>query len=138
MVEIFSKMEGFTPPVELLERIWSRLTDRPVEVLFVGVEEISQLNREFRGKEEPTDVLSFPTEGEFQFQPLGTVVIGVPVAEEEARARGHRLEEEIGVLFLHGLLHLLGYDHETDNGKMEELEGRLARELGLPDPLTGR
>lgn len=88
------------------------------------------LNRRFRGKDTPTDVLSFPAgQGEL----LGDIVVSVPYAARQARRRGERTQREIDRLLLHGYLHLLGYDHETDGGEMDALEAKLKRRLGLAE-----
>ena len=89
---------------------------------------VRALNRKFRKKDKGTDVLSFPAE-----EPgyLGDVVISSGVAARQARAAGHSLATELRVLALHGLLHLLGYDHERDDGQMARLEHRLRRMGGL-------
>jgi len=80
------------------------------------------LNRTWRRKDRPTDVLSFPS-GERDF--LGDLVIDVPYARRQARRRGHALRREVQILLAHGLLHLLGYDHETDGGTMFRLQRRI-------------
>ena len=80
------------------------------------------LNREWRGMDLPTDVLSFPS-GDRGF--LGDLVIDVPYAARQARRRGHPVAREVKILLAHGLLHLLGYDHETDDGTMFRLQRRL-------------
>lgn len=97
------------------------------------------LNRRYRGKDRPTDVLSFSfREGAFpQVQPdlLGDIVIAVPVAERQARERGHSLRSEIDRLLVHGLLHLAGYDHEQGPyaaRRMRRKELQLLRSLGAP------
>jgi probable rRNA maturation factor len=98
-----------------------------VAVVLAGDHLLRRLNRQFRGKDRPTDVLSFPgTGGE---EGLGDVVISVPTAERNAKRQGHRLPRELDILALHGFLHVLGYDHETDDGAMDRLEGRLRRAL---------
>jgi probable rRNA maturation factor len=96
---------------------------------------VRALNRKFRKKDKPTDVLSFPSE-----EPgyLGDVVISSGVAARQARAAGHSLATELRVLALHGLLHLLGYDHERDDGQMARLERRLRRVGGLREGLIER
>lgn len=96
-------------------------------VRFTDDEEIRRTNREYRHKDEATDVLSFPGETTVEGRHLGDVLISVPTARHQARRRGHSAEVEIRRLLLHGLLHCLGYDHETDDGTMERLERRLAR-----------
>jgi len=91
----------------------------------VGRRAMSTLNREFRGKQGATDVLSFPGEETPEGRHLGDVVICVPVAREQAP--DGRLDLELARLLLHGALHCLGYDHETDRGEMQRLESRLRR-----------
>jgi probable rRNA maturation factor len=93
------------------------------------------LNRRFRRHDKATDVLSFPAEERGQ---LGDVIIAAGVARRQAMAAGHSLQTEIRVLALHGLLHLLGYDHEGDGGRMERLERRLRRKGGLREGLIER
>lgn len=96
------------------------------------------LNREFRGFDRPTDVLAFPgdeAEDPHGERHLGDIAIAVPTAARQARERGHSLPQEIRILVLHGYLHLLGYDHETDEGQMRRLQARLVRRL-LPRKRT--
>jgi probable rRNA maturation factor len=98
-------------------------------------------NRRFRGKNKPTDVLSFPADpnapgGEEKF--AGDLSISVPTACRQALQQGHSLATEIKVLILHGVLHLAGYDHETDSGQMERRERTLRARLRLPGGLIER
>jgi probable rRNA maturation factor len=103
-----------------------------VGVLIAGNNRIQELNRRFRRKDKPTDVLSFPrTEG-------GDIAISADIADENARRYGHSLIEELKVLILHGMLHLAGYDHERDNGRMAGREERLRAQLKLPATLIER
>ncbi len=88
------------------------------------------LNARFRGRRKATDVLSFPS-GSRGNRFLGEIAISVETARKNARREGHSLLEEIKLLILHGLLHLLGYDHETDKGRMTRKELRLRRRMGL-------
>jgi probable rRNA maturation factor len=104
-------------------------TGGEVAVVFAGDGLLRRLNREFRGKDRPTDVLSFPGEG--GEAGLGDIVISVPTATRNARRQGHGVLEELEVLALHGFLHVLGYDHESDDGEMDRLERRLRRKLGV-------
>ncbi len=114
-------------------------------VALVSDARIRALNRQYRGKDYATDVLSFPVmadplEG---IRPpgnrhLGDIVIARGIARRQARAAGHARPEELRILALHGLLHLLGYDHERDNGQMARLEQRLRRKGGLREALTER
>jgi probable rRNA maturation factor len=110
---------------------------------------IRALNRRYRRKDRVTDVLSFPTgslkSGASRLKSrapglpaLGDVVIAVGRARQQAQAAGHSLDTELRVLALHGLLHLLGHDHETDDGEMVRLERRLRRRTGLREGLIER
>jgi probable rRNA maturation factor len=125
-----------------------RLGQREFNVCFVSDEDIARMNSVYRGKSEPTDVLSFPWEGNGESDPeenaseefqnfLGDIVISVSTAERNARAEGHPVEEEIRLLILHGVLHLLGYDHEADNGEMNSLELALRERLSHPGARPG-
>jgi probable rRNA maturation factor len=154
---------------------------REFECLITGDAELRKLNREFRGKDEATDVLSFPSgassgvgllacavdlrkataqagrpaprglappgvrdgsrrqAGGLSYgAPLGSIAISLARARAQARAFRHSTEAEVRILMLHGLLHLLGYDHETDSGRMARAEKRWRAELGLPNGLIGR
>lgn len=106
-----------------------------VTVAFVSDRAMRGLNRMWRGKRATTDVLSFPSEqSEFEKAEgpsLGDVVISVEQAARQAKDHGLSLENEIEQLILHGLLHLSGYDHETDHGQMNRLELRLRKKLGI-------
>lgn len=98
--------------------------------------ELQRLNLQFLGHDYPTDVLSFPSgagEGD-----LGELAISVPRAAAQAEEQGHSVEQEIEILMLHGLLHLLGMDHETDRGQMRRTETRWRRKLGYPAGLIER
>lgn len=118
-----------------------------VGIAVVGDARMRRLNLRYRGADYATDVLAFAVEpppparrspsgprGRF----LGDIVIALGVARRQARARGHTLAVELRVLALHGLLHLLGYDHETDRGEMLRTEDRLRRRAGLPGGLIAR
>jgi probable rRNA maturation factor len=98
--------------------------------------ELQRLNREFLGRDYPTDVLSFPSPGPDGF--LGEIAISADRAVEQARQYGHAPEDEIGILLLHGVLHLLGMDHERDRGRMARAEQRYRKELDLPSGLIER
>ncbi len=98
-----------------------------VSVVLAGDRLLQRLNRDFRGKDRPTDVLSFPGAG--GEEGLGDVVISVPTAARNARRLGHSVPRELDILALHGFLHVLGHDHETDDGTMDRLERRLRGRL---------
>ncbi len=96
-------------------------------VRFVGDRAMRKINREFRGKDRSTDVLSFPGEPTPEGRHLGDVAISIPTARRQAADRGRAVEREVRTLLLHGVLHCLGYDHESDDGEMERIERRLRR-----------
>ena len=99
-------------------------------IAFVSDKTIRQLNREFRRVDKATDVLSFPADDADKSN-LGDIAISVDTATAQARQNGLIFDEEIAQLILHGLLHLAGYDHETDNGEMNRIEMRLRKKLGI-------
>jgi probable rRNA maturation factor len=125
-----------------------------VTVAVVNDARVRALNRQYRGKDYATDVLSFPAathEARRQGSAnddgrrttpghphLGDIVIARGVASRQAKAAGHHERTELRVLALHGLLHLLGYDHEIDDGEMARVERRLRRKGGLPEGLIER
>ena len=98
-----------------------------ISLVLAGDRLLRRLNRDYRGKDRPTDVLSFPGDG--GEAGLGDVVISVETAGRNARRLGRSLLQELDVLALHGLLHVLGHDHETDDGTMDRLERRLRTRL---------
>lgn len=105
---------------------------REVSVLFCGDRLMAGLNRRWRGKDRSTDVLAFPAEAVAEGF-LGDIVISLPYATRQARRRGESRAREVDRLLLHGYLHLLGYDHETDRGEMEALEERLRKRFGIAE-----
>lgn len=107
-----------------------------VSVLLTGDEAIRTLNRKYRRKDQATDVLSFPAANNSAI--AGDLAISLETASRQAQEHRHTLEMEIKVLLLHGLLHLAGYDHESDDGRMHRKEKRLRRELGLTKALIER
>lgn len=126
-----------------------RLPDDSATICLVTDAQIARWNRAYRGKNRPTDVLSFPADGQVlsgsgnvsavakHFRAarkrgyLGDIAIAPAVAQRNARSLGRSFDQEMRILALHGLLHLMGYDHETDNGAMERLEIRLRRKLRI-------
>src|SRR5579863_4060461 len=102
-----------------------------VSVLLTTDREIRRLNRRFRGIDKPTDVLSFPVEAFIQSQEriAGDLAISIPTARRQSAEQGHAVGVELKILMLHGLLHLAGYDHETDTGQMARREQRLRAQL---------
>jgi len=109
-----------------------------VNVLVTSSAEMKSLNHRFCGKDKPTDVLSFPSEADFQHRFAGEVAISAEIATKNALALGHSPAEEVKILVLHGILHLRGYDHECDNGEMARREKQLRAKLHLPLGLIER
>jgi probable rRNA maturation factor len=109
-----------------------------VSVLLTTDLALRRLNRQFRSINKATDVLSFPAPQVATGEVAGDLAISVPTALRQARTQGHALAVEIKVLILHGLLHLAGFDHETDNGRMARRERLLRGRLGLPQGLIER
>jgi probable rRNA maturation factor len=134
MVEVVNRQRR----VKLDTNAWATFAERALEVIgnsgssatiaFVSDKNIQKLNREFRRVDKATDVLSFPAD---EPDNLGDVAISVETAAKQAKENGLSFDDEIAQLILHGLLHLSGYDHETDNGEMNRLELKLRRELGV-------
>lgn len=121
----------FEPTIELLAK------NASLELIIVNDETIRELNKEHRKLDKPTDVLSFPIKtAKTNF--LGSVVISADTAKRVADEMRHSLEDELKILFIHGLLHLLGFDHETDNGQMREEEARVAIAIGVDKTLLAR
>jgi len=109
-----------------------------VNVLLTTSVEMRSLNRRFRGKDKPTDVLSFPAEPDLQRKFAGEIAISAEMAAQNAHALGHPPAQEVKILVLHGILHLRGYDHECDNGQMARRERQLRAKLHLPPALIER
>lgn len=126
----------------LLEKISDRLTTKEIDLNICYNPTIQKYNALYRGKDKPTDVLSFPLENDIESEliplPLGSIMISVEYVKNISQELGHSYEEELSLLFIHGLLHLLGYDHERDNGEMREREEELIREFNLPKSLIVR
>ncbi|MDD4855086.1 MAG: rRNA maturation RNase YbeY [Sulfuricurvum sp.] len=121
----------------LLEQIADTLSVCEIELLLTDDDEIAQINHEFRGIDKATDVLSFPSDP-FPNAPLGSIIISVDKVQSVAEEMGHTPDDEIALLFIHGMLHLLGHDHEVDNGEMREREKELVEEFNLPLSLIVR
>ena len=134
MIEVVNRQRR----LQIDTRAWSNFATKALAAIgknessatiaFVSDNKIRELNRQFRGIDKATDVLSFPSDGPDE---LGDVAVSVDTAAAQAKENGLKFDEEIAQLILHGLLHLSGYDHETDNGEMNRLELRLRKKLGI-------
>jgi probable rRNA maturation factor len=126
-----AELRGFL--AELTRRV---ARGRIITCLIATDAEVRRLNRQFRGKNQATDVLSFPPANPNGVS--GDIAISIDRARIQAAERGHSLADELRILMLHGALHLAGMDHESDSGEMARAEGRWRRKLGLPDGLIER
>ncbi len=132
------RVSGRTELAEFAATLQRRLTSgRSFQCLLTGDAELRQLNRRFLAKNKTTDVLSFPA-GLAGSGSLGDIAVSVDRARAQARDFGHRVGDELRILMLHGVLHLLGMDHERDSGEMARSELVWRKKLGLPAGLIER
>ena len=124
--------------LDLLEKIISQFSSKEIELIVCNDDYIQNINYKYRGKNSPTDVLSFPINSKFNNMPLGTIIININRVIKVSRLLRHSIEDEFTLLFIHGILHLIGYDHEIDNGEMREEEIRLIKKFKLPKSLIIR
>lgn len=145
-VEISNRQKIFEPDQEMI-RLFEEIVEKTlayekkqgryeVSLSLVTEEEIHKLNRDYRGKDAPTDVLSFPMDEDFQLEEekiLGDVIISTTAVVEQSKDYGHSIKRELAYLFIHGLLHLLGYDHmESDEKKeMRKVEEEILNRLEI-------
>jgi len=111
--------------------------NKDIELIIVDDNSMRTINKEYRGVDKTTDVLSFPLEN-IEHLPLGSIIISANKAKEVSNSLNHSLNDEIALLFTHGLLHLIGYDHEIDNGEMREKEKEIINKFNLPKSLIVR
>ena len=139
-------LTNLTINIELLEEISDVLlknhVSKEIDLTICSNQTIQQYNKAYRGKDKATDVLSFPIENDmiincFQM-PLGSIVISADFVEEKATELGHKYSDELSLLFIHGMLHLLGFDHEIDNGEMRQQEEEIIHQFHLPKSLIIR
>ncbi|ARR00947.1 MULTISPECIES: rRNA maturation RNase YbeY [Campylobacter] len=122
---------------QILDTIAQKLTNADIELLLVDTKTMHQINLKERKIDKTTDVLSFPLHYIPHF-PIGSIVINTDLALSKASELGHSIDDEIALLFTHGLLHILGYDHENDDGQMRRKEIEIINEFNLPDSLIVR
>ena len=138
MLITIENQTNFEIPIDKIEDISSRLSNREVELVVCDNDTIREINRDHRDIDRHTDVLSFPLDGDFDLLPLGSIVISSDYAISRAKELGHTPQEEFTLLYIHGLLHLLGYDHEVDSGEMRAKEERIIESYALPTSLIVR
>jgi len=122
---------------QLLARITETLTKKDIELIITTDDEMRSINNEHRNIDKSTDVLSFPYEDMLMF-PLGSIVISSSHVEEKAKEFSHKNDDELALLYIHGLLHLLDFDHEVDSGEMRAKERELIEQFNLPSSLIIR
>ncbi|MGE3613506.1 MAG: rRNA maturation RNase YbeY [Sulfurimonas sp.] len=136
MIE-FDNRTALQLDIEIISAIADSLTKKEIELIITDAHEMREINKEHRGIDKATDVLSFPYEA-MPMIPLGSIVICREYIEQKAIELGHTNDDEFALLFIHGLLHLLGYDHEVDDGEMRQEEARLIQKFNLPESLIVR
>lgn len=136
MIDIDNKTD-YTVNEKFLDTIVTLLTQKDIELIITSNAQIQEVNKEHRGIDKPTDVLSFPYEA-MPMAPLGSIMISADYVKDKAQEFGHSEDDEFSLLFIHGILHLLGYDHECDNGEMRAMEEKLILQLNLPRSLIVR
>jgi len=123
---------------EILETITNSLTNREIDLTICDNTLIQKYNNQYRRINRATDVLSFPIESNFDNIPLGSIVISTDFVKTKSDELGHSKQDELTLLFIHGLLHLLGYDHEIDSGEMRNKEEEIITQFNLPKSLIIR
>jgi len=122
---------------DFLNAVALSLTDKEIELIITSNAQMQLLNAEHRSIDKATDVLSFPYEPT-PMAPLGSIVISEDFVREKAKEFAHKESDELALLFIHGLLHILGYDHEVDSGEMRAKEQELIERFNLPKSLIVR
>ena len=136
MIE-FDNRTSFEVDISLLEKISAIYTQKDIELILSTDDEIREINKQHRDIDASTDVLSFPYE-DMPMSPMGSIVISLQHVQKEAKSLNHSDKDELTLLFIHGLLHLLGFDHEVDNGEMRQEELQIIQKFELPKSLIIR
>lgn len=134
---VFENNTDWEVDIQFLDDIAKTLCNQEIEFILTHNDEMQEINLTTRGIDKPTDVLSFPYET-MPNTPLGSIVISYDFVKEKAKLYQHTQEEELTLLFIHGLLHLLGYDHEVDMGEHRAKEEELILAFSLPQSLIVR
>jgi len=133
----FDNNTDYKIDLDFLEVILNDIASKDIEFILTNNDEIQEINLDNRGIDKPTDVLSFPYL-DMPNAPLGSIVISADAVKDKAEFYNHSFDDELALLFIHGLLHLLGYDHEVDNGEHREKEKELIEKYNLPTSLIVR
>jgi len=134
---VFENETSYKIDKEFLNNIAKSISNKEIEFILTNNVEIQEINLTARGIDKPTDVLSFPYE-EMPNTPLGSIVISSDFVKEKAEYYNHSFNDELSLLFIHGLLHLVGYDHEVDNGEHRKKEEEMIKKFNLPKSLIIR
>jgi probable rRNA maturation factor len=134
----FENQTDFEIELKELEKISNFITNKNFELIITTDKIMKNINFKYRNIDKTTDVLSFPLEFVCENMPIGTIIISIDKVKEKAEELGHREIDELKLLLIHGLLHLIGYDHETDNGEMREKEREIITHFKLPNSLIIR
>lgn len=137
MIDIENKTD-LTIDQNALEVIGKVMSGKDIDLMLVNNQTIQEYNLQYRGKDVPTDVLSFPIDDDMPHAPLGSIIISLEYASNIAKELAHGLDDEVSLLLIHGILHLLGFDHEVDNGEMREKEKEWMEYFNLPLSLIER
>ena len=133
----FENQTEYKLDISFYEEILNQISDKDLEFILTDNNNIQKINKEFRNIDKATDVLSFPIK-DFPHAPLGTIIISIDLAIEFANKLNHSINDEIKLLFIHGCLHLIGYDHEIDKGEHRLKEEELVNFFKLPKSLIVR
>lgn len=134
---IFDNETDYDIDLSLVQNIQNHLTTGEVELILTNNTSIQNINLETRGFDKPTDVLSFPYIN-MPHAPIGSIIISLDFLKEYANEYKNTIEDEFALLFIHGILHILGYDHEVDNGEHRAKEEELINHFNLPKSLIIR
>ena len=135
MIILDNRIKFKKVPKKKLKKIAKFLTHKTFELILTDNQTIKELNYKFRNINKETDVLSFPIIGENN---IGSIVISIDFVKKNSKKYKHKKSDELLLLFIHGLLHLIGYDHEIDNGEMREMEKKIIKKFSLPKSLIVR
>ncbi len=134
---VFENETKYKIDLTLANQISQELNSGEIELILTTNDEIHEINLNTRGVDRPTDVLSFPYEN-MPNTPLGSIVISSNFIEQYSNKYNHSFDDEFNLLFIHGFLHLIGYDHEVDNGEHRDKEEELIKKFNLPSSLIIR
>ena len=134
---VFENETSYQIDKEFLNTIAKEVSNKEIEFILTNNSEIQEINLTTRGIDKPTDVLSFPYD-EMPNTPLGSIVISTDFVKEKSEQYDHSFNDELSLLFIHGMLHLVGYDHEVDSGEHREKEEEMIKKFNLPSSLIVR